>query len=34
VRADVAVLGVGSVHPDVGVTAQDSEEAGVTVVRA
>jgi DeoR/GlpR family transcriptional regulator of sugar metabolism len=29
VRADVAVLGVCSVHPDVGVTAQDSEEAEV-----
>jgi DeoR/GlpR family transcriptional regulator of sugar metabolism len=29
VRADVAVLGICSVHPDVGVTAQDSEEAEV-----
>jgi DeoR/GlpR family transcriptional regulator of sugar metabolism len=29
VRADVAVLGVCSVHPDVGVTAQESEEAEV-----
>jgi DeoR/GlpR family transcriptional regulator of sugar metabolism len=29
VRADVAVLGVCSVHPDVGVTARDSEEAEV-----